>query len=218
MQQHVVTNFAIFADGHMRMRKKIPANLHTPIHSYIRQEGAVIADLNISLNDYVSSNGCVLSNSGRGMNDCRGMNASIIALRLMKELDRLRVCIMGILDAQCGLVQGREVFVHNERRGLSSPGGGRIFGVRNECDLSWSSGLNGGNSGDFHVSIRRLQTGADPVGDVFELHGSMLSDQNLAAISTDEKYEPVFAIDDLDQQFAGEAERVLIGPNKDGGV
>src|SRR5437016_2097188 len=118
------------------------------------------------------------------MNDRRGMNARVIALRLMEELDRLRVSIMGILDAQRGLVQGREVFVHDKRRGLRSPGGGRILGVRTECDLSWSSGLNGGNSSDFHVSIRGLQTGDDPVGDVFELHGSMLSDRNLAAIST----------------------------------
>src|SRR5947209_5530408 len=175
VQQHVVTNFGIFADSHMRMRKKILANLHATIHSYIRQESAVIADVNVRFDDHVSPNGCFLSNAGRGMNDRRGMNASVIARRLMKELDRLRVSIMGILDAQRGLVQSREVFVHDERRGLRSPGGGRIFGVRNECDLSWSSGLNGSNSGDFHVSVRGLQTGADPVGDVFELHGSMLS-------------------------------------------
>src|SRR5215472_13687509 len=152
------------------MSEKIVPNRGATINDYMRQQSAIGANLYVGFNDHAGANGCPWANLGRRMNDGCGMSAARIERWLIKELRRAQVSILRVPGAQSRLVYSGKVFLHNDGRSPRGFGRRRVFRIGDKSELARPGGLNGGNSGDIGVRIRRLQLDSQFTGYFLKLH------------------------------------------------
>ena len=82
------------------------------------------------------------------MNDLAGKLAGVTAGKRQ----------IGILAAQDGRRDGREVFGDDDGRGAGFLGGSGIFRIRDKCDLAGGGIFDAGNAGDFDVRRTVFET------------------------------------------------------------
>ncbi len=170
LEKHVVAEAAKLANYGVGVGKEVVADLRTAIDHDMGEDDGMVSDFNRFIDHNVGADMRMLANFRRGVNHRRRMYTGHVSKRRMKQLYRLGPSEIGILAAEHGGGNRREIIGDNDGRGSRCLRGSRVLDIRYEGEVSRASFFDGGNAGDFCVGRAVLEAGAKRLGELRKSH------------------------------------------------
>jgi hypothetical protein len=155
LENHVVSQTAVLTDNGVRMRKEAMADLSTFIDDSVRKYYGVVSDHGITPDAHIWTNVGILAESCRLVDHGRTVDPRRISWHLIKKLERLCECKIGVLRAQRGGGSSRqagEILAHQNGRRIGGLRCGKVFRIRNKGDLGCAGCFDASHAGDFRIS------------------------------------------------------------------
>ena len=137
----------------MSVGEEVAADLNAGIEHDVREERGVRTDADVRTDDDVSADMRAGADFSRGIDDSGGMNAGRVGWRLVKEAERTRKGVIGVLDAEGSRGDLLKFGFDDDSGGSCGAGERGIAGICDEGDLSRTGFLKAFDAGNFQVRV-----------------------------------------------------------------
>ncbi len=161
LQDHAIADAAILAHHGVRVGVKIVADLGAFVDHHVRMQHRVLPDAHVLAHHRERADGGAFADLRRGCDGCLRMNARLRPRRLIKQRQRAREIVIGIRRYQAGRLGLCQGLLHQDRPGARILHLGRVLGVGQERQLSWTRPLHSSDAGDLDVRVA-VQRAAQP--------------------------------------------------------
>src|SRR5262249_38355410 len=170
VQQHVVSNVAILANGDVRVGKEILPDFYIAVDDHMGDECAIFTDHYSSLDHAIRSDRSISADRRGGVNHSGRVHATSVLRRPIEHFRNTSIGVMRILDAQNGFVELRKTLFYDEGRSASGTRRGGIARIGDKRDLAWISGFNWGNASNLNACTLGIKPCTEPFRNVVEFH------------------------------------------------